>query len=80
MYETRRVDTREVCVVSTVDKCCETCKHFGFAPDGAGECAMLIDYQDGEPMVTTGYDDPQELSHTIVGGYNICDCWEAKNV
>ena len=79
--ETRRKDTGQTCNVVHIEKCCRTCAYYGFAPDGCGDCAMLIDYEDGKPVMTLEWDpetqaEKQVQSHPMVGDSEVCEAWE----
>lgn len=81
MLETRREDTGQVCNVVQVEKCCRTCAHYGFAPDGCGDCAILVDYEDGKLVMTLEWDpetqaEKQVPSHPMVGDSEVCEAWE----
>jgi len=85
VIETRRKDTGAVCEIRYVEKCCRTCKHWGDHPDGCGECAALVDYEDGLPYVAEKFDFTTQgmipcESYPMVGASNICDAWEQKTL
>ena len=83
MLETRRKDTGDVCVIRQVEQCCSTCAYFGFAPDGCGDCNLLIDYDNGEPIMAQDFDpETQKLvpckSVPMVGAASVCDGWKQR--
>lgn len=67
VFVTKRRDTGQICEIRIVEKCCKTCQHFGFAPDGCGDCGALVDVMNGV-----------EEGSPTVGASNVCDCWEQR--
>jgi len=82
MIETRRKDTGEVIVVKYIERCCRTCEHYGFAPDGCGDCDLLVEYDEEGKLMMRDEWNGEKLgsvpSHPLVGDSQVCDLWTEK--